>query len=1188
MSDRLVSAKTSATVTARDDSQALTYESILESFVDQNSFKCHYDGCDKSLPTQRRLDLHISRRHAVQHVQPIGNSCDSRQTAPDDSLQRWPIAATSPPLSTASRSDDMIVNTSIRDPRLRNRSTNDMIATICENMLQKPYVFPVVANDIQTTITSTISGTPSGQSSAVTKPVAKVVAGSHLAANTCHTNTTQTNTHKRRRRRRTRREDLKVRSKHRKQDTNDHHVLHTLSSDEDTNSDTEVEIIPDDSSCFTSTVPPPLTTADNPYVILEPVLLSHKCFERQICFYTTNRESDSDIEIVAIVDAPIVLTTGGAEHLGPSSTSQTVPNEERRLSIASDTTLHYSSPTRTPVPSDMELDTDVEDSPTITPVPSDTEMDDDIEVVDDDLLYPTADEDLPNDEPIDPLLPDEDYYHRFDSLVERVAGLLGADTTAAADVKPVIGAEDHTSSTHLNSDITCDIKLDINANADNSAPDVTTDTVHTVSLVSGDCVPQTDQTLELYVKPIITDPGLQTVSDKSLAATSSAQTEGTASVEPVMADIPSLTENETNNTANACITPTGAVIANIDCQTIAATNHKNSDTNTAKEMAVNEETVVVNSGQKSGGQSTATTDKEIQKEGADKMDQSVSDISSTEINFTAIADHNKSGEEVAKESVPASVRPKRGPRLPQSHYRSRNTTLREALGLSRGDEHYMSDINSDSDADSDQSMTPFDGLLLDVSQRMASKVTSPSKTGHRSSPHPSVTRSRSLTPRDGAVSGGYCPETLPMAKQYICRGHGKTFANRYEFNEHQYIVHGLTHPYRCEYDDGRETERRCRRRYDRAFDYVRHQRHHHSLRVPYECEYSGCDQYFDHRSAIKEHIRKAHGKQRPFVCDRADCGQSFGRETQLYAHKRDDHTNHFRSGDRPLASLKVTVSLAFWCDYERCGQRFASQSALDGHNVDKHSGDYHKRDAKDCGQSFFAKSPAVSVNCPDNRPALDSNLPLGDQSVPKLISTICQYQCDYNECFGMFATEEILQKHKKAVHQKHDQLLTSAQELSPLSVDSTTSQTLPALSIGRAVSEALPGISSDISVPNPMANTSNNDTITGGVRLSDIPVPTPANAETNSRLWDTLLGVVTQPPAMTVTLTDTDISDVISETTPALDTIASSASVKLPTGRLIPPPLPPSSLLSIGLSVPVVQPMSVLSDLSLFSKADSH
>ncbi|CAG2101890.1 unnamed protein product [Medioppia subpectinata] len=65
-----------------DDSQALTYESIFESFVRQKTFKCHYDGCDKGFATQSRLDSHISKRHAIdgsaQSEEPIGGSSHVR------------------------------------------------------------------------------------------------------------------------------------------------------------------------------------------------------------------------------------------------------------------------------------------------------------------------------------------------------------------------------------------------------------------------------------------------------------------------------------------------------------------------------------------------------------------------------------------------------------------------------------------------------------------------------------------------------------------------------------------------------------------------------------------------------------------------------------------------------------------------------------------------------------------------------------------------------------------------------------------------------------------------------------------------------------------------------------------------------------------------------------------------------
>ncbi|CAG2116250.1 unnamed protein product, partial [Medioppia subpectinata] len=651
---------------------------------------------------------------------------------------------------------------------------------------------PLNTSHNQTANTSTIGHIRSGQSSAVTKPVANVVAGSHLAANTCHMNTTQTNTRKRLRREavtevggqssagRSRKVEAEWRPKRRKYN------------------------IDDDS------------------------------------------ESDSDIEIVAIVDAPTAQTTGAAT-AGPSEPSpppvlpsvpppsaaavdtaiqslavtQTAPNEGRQQYVESDTT----SPTITPVASDMDMDSD-----------------DSVELLDpsDDDLYPDAhySDSLPADETTE-ALPDSDYYDRFDSLVERVSGLLGPD------VKPVIGAA---------GDV--DIKPDRVLNAC-SAPGDSLPPIAALPVVEQSNIVvsvTTDLTLA-DVKPLLTDPSLQTLSEQSLDTTLSTQIKNTDSVQPVM-------------TAN--------------------TNHKNSDTNTYSEESMLKHTVV-----------------------------------------------------------------------------------------------------SD--------------------------------------------------------------------------------------------------------------------------------------------------------------------KQQQFVCDRADCGQSFGRETQLYAHKRDDHTNHVQ---QTPASLIVTVPLAYRCQYERCGQRFASQSALDDHNEDKHSGDYHKCDVEDCGQSVVTESLLNHHKLSDHLlPEPDLNPPLSDQSVPKTVSTVYLYECDYKECFGMFATEEIMMKHKRAVHQKHDQLLIAAQELSRPSVNNTESQTLPVLSDednGSAVS---------------VVNTFNGDVSADGLRLVDIPVPTPATAENSSRLWDTLLRVGTHPPAMTVTLNHPDMSDVIPDTIPALDTVL-SAGDKSPTGPLVPPPLPPPSLLTVGLDVP--------------------
>ncbi|CAG2104969.1 unnamed protein product, partial [Medioppia subpectinata] len=89
-------------------SQSLTYESIIESFVRQKSFKCNYDECDKGFATQRALDSHISRRHAIdgsaQSGEPIDRSSHVRNQSLGEALngiQQIPVISTtdtSPPL----------------------------------------------------------------------------------------------------------------------------------------------------------------------------------------------------------------------------------------------------------------------------------------------------------------------------------------------------------------------------------------------------------------------------------------------------------------------------------------------------------------------------------------------------------------------------------------------------------------------------------------------------------------------------------------------------------------------------------------------------------------------------------------------------------------------------------------------------------------------------------------------------------------------------------------------------------------------------------------------------------------------------------------------------------------------------------------------------------------------------------
>ncbi|CAG2107253.1 unnamed protein product [Medioppia subpectinata] len=106
-------------------SHSLTYESIIESFVRQKSFKCHYDGCDKGFATQSRLDSHISRRHAVedntQSGEPIGESShvrhqslsealDDRQQIPSISTTETSLPLTITTTTTTSSADSQSVD----------------------------------------------------------------------------------------------------------------------------------------------------------------------------------------------------------------------------------------------------------------------------------------------------------------------------------------------------------------------------------------------------------------------------------------------------------------------------------------------------------------------------------------------------------------------------------------------------------------------------------------------------------------------------------------------------------------------------------------------------------------------------------------------------------------------------------------------------------------------------------------------------------------------------------------------------------------------------------------------------------------------------------------------------------------------------------------------------------------------
>ncbi|CAG2115037.1 unnamed protein product [Medioppia subpectinata] len=111
------------------DSQSLTYESILESFVRQfrskKSLKCDYNECTKTFTTQSRLDAHKRRRHAIQDItprEPIVSSTDARDqstTDADDGQQHpnaRPVANQSvPTIATTSSPDSQSLDNTCDD-----------------------------------------------------------------------------------------------------------------------------------------------------------------------------------------------------------------------------------------------------------------------------------------------------------------------------------------------------------------------------------------------------------------------------------------------------------------------------------------------------------------------------------------------------------------------------------------------------------------------------------------------------------------------------------------------------------------------------------------------------------------------------------------------------------------------------------------------------------------------------------------------------------------------------------------------------------------------------------------------------------------------------------------------------------------------------------------------------------------
>ncbi|CAG2110504.1 unnamed protein product [Medioppia subpectinata] len=151
------------------DSQSLTYESILESFVRQlppkEAFKCHYNECHKCFTTQSRLDEHKGRRHAVQDItlrEPIVSSTDARDqstTAADDGQQQ-PNA-----ISMANQSVSTITITSSPDNQLLDNacdddSDNDIKIVDTISAVNTGQTLPPILNDHHLSATASLVNNP--------------------------------------------------------------------------------------------------------------------------------------------------------------------------------------------------------------------------------------------------------------------------------------------------------------------------------------------------------------------------------------------------------------------------------------------------------------------------------------------------------------------------------------------------------------------------------------------------------------------------------------------------------------------------------------------------------------------------------------------------------------------------------------------------------------------------------------------------------------------------------------------------------------------------------------------------------------------------------------------------------------------------------------------------------------------
>ncbi|KAJ2980741.1 hypothetical protein NUW58_g6868 [Xylaria curta] len=164
----------------------------------------------------------------------------------------------------------------------------------------------------------------------------------------------------------------------------------------------------------------------------------------------------------------------------------------------------------------------------------------------------------------------------------------------------------------------------------------------------------------------------------------------------------------------------------------------------------------------------------------------------------------------------------------------------------------------------------------------------------------------------------------------------------------------------------------------------------------------GPQDYFWHKSKLKEHIQVVHLNKRLFKCN--ECDQAFTRKPNLDRHIQEVHLNErqFKCNECNQAFVRkqnldehiqaVHNKREFKCD--KCNQAFTRKRNLDQHIKEVH---LNKRPFKcdECNRAFSRKHDR-------------------DQHIEAVHLKIRPFKCD--ECNQAFAQKQHLKRHIKAVH----------------------------------------------------------------------------------------------------------------------------------------------------------------------------